>query len=266
MAISNYIPQVWSSAVFTSFQQNQVVIPTLNTLFTGDVTYGSQVNITGAVTPTIGTYSGTSTAEALSDSTVALVIGQKKYFAFKVDDVNAVQARGTFDQWSTAAGRGLAEDSETYVIAQMISGGTSQGTTAITTGDNAKAALRKIRTALTAAKVPAANRYCVVNSAMADLLLLGLSDASQLGNDASGIRNGVIGRLYGMTIVESPLFTETKPQAVAYHADMVAYVSQLDSVEALRDTSSFSDIIRGLHVYGSKVVQATAVQYITATA
>jgi hypothetical protein len=47
---------------------------------------------------------------------------------------------------------------------------------------------------------------------------------------------------------------------------MVAYVSQLDSVEALRDTSSFSDIIRGLHVYGSKVVQATAVQYITATA
>jgi hypothetical protein len=101
---------------------------------------------------------------------------------------------------------------------------------------------------------------------MADLLLAGLSDASQLGNDASGIRNGVIGRLYGMTIVESALFTETKPQAVAYHADMVAYVSQLDSVEALRDTSSFSDIIRGLHVYGSKVVQATAVQYITATA
>ena len=265
MAISNYIPQVWSSAVFTSFQQSQVVIPTLNTLFTGDVTYGNQVNITGAVTPTIGTYSGTSTAEALSDSTVALTIGQKKYFAFKVDDVNAVQARGTFDQWSNAAGRGLAEDSETYVIAQMISGGTSQGTTSITTGDTAKAALRKLRTALSAAKVPAAGRYCVVNSNMADLLLAGLSDAAQAGTD-SELRNGVIGRLYGMTILESALFTETKPQAIAYHADMVAYVSQLDSVEALRDTSSFSDIIRGLHVYGSKVVQATASQYITATA
>lgn len=265
MAITNYIPAVWSSAVFTSFEQSQVVIPTLNTLFTGDVTYGNQVNITGAVTPTIDDYSGTSTAEALSDSTVALGIDQKKYFAFKVDDVNAVQARGTFDQWSNAAGRALAADSDAYVIAQMIDGGTDLGETAITDGAEAKAALRTVRTALSAANVPASNRYCVVNSAMADLVLAGLSDAAQAGSD-SELRNGVIGRLYGMTIVESSLFTEELPQAIGYHADMVAYVSQLDSVEALRDTSSFSDIIRGLHVYGASVVQDAAVQYITASA
>ena len=265
MAITNYIPQVWSSAVFTSFEQNQVVIPTLNTLFTGDVTYGNQVNITGAVTPTIGTYSGTATNQTLSDSTVALGIDQKKYFAFKVDDVNAVQARGDFDSWSRAAGAALAADSESYVIAQMIADGTDLGDTAITDGTEAKAALRTLRTALSAANVGSSNRYCVVNSAMADLVLAGLSDAAQAGSD-SELRNGVIGRLYGMTIVESSLFAEELPQAIAYHADMVAYVSQLDSVEALRDTSSFSDIIRGLHVYGAQVVQDAAVQFITATA
>lgn len=260
MAISNYIPALWSSAVFTSFQQSQVVIPTLNTTYTGTVAEGNTVKITGATTPTIGTYSGTSTAEALSDSTVSLSINQKKYFAFKVDDVDKVQAAGTFDQWANAAGRALAEDSETYVIAQMIANGTVNTPSSITTGDTAKAAIRLLRTKLSTAKVPAAGRYCVVNSAMADLLLAGLSDASQLGNDASGIRNGVIGRLYGMTIVESALFSETKASAIAYHQDFVSYVSQLDSVEALRDTSSFSDIIRGLHVYGSKPIAATAVQ------
>lgn len=265
MAITNYIPQVWSAAVFESFIQSQVVIPTLNTLFTGDVSYGNQVNITGAVTPTIGTYSGTATNQTLSDSTVALSIGQKKYFAFKVDDVNAVQARGDFQAWSRAAGTALAADSETYVISQMIADGTDLGDTAITDGTEAKGALRTIRTALSAANVPSSNRYCVVNSAMADLVLAGLSDVAQAGSD-SELRNGVIGRLYGMTIVESSLFTEDLPQAIGYHADMVAYVSQLDSVEALRDTSSFSDIIRGLHVYGSAVVQPDAVQFITATA
>lgn len=265
MAISNYIPQVWSSAVFTSFQANQVVIPTLNNAYLGSIAEGNTVKITGAVTPTIGSYSGTSTAEALSDTTVSLSINQKKYFAFKVDDVDKAQAAGNFDQWTSAAGRGLAEDSEAYVIAQMLSGGTALTAMAITTGDNAKTALRKLRTALSAAKVPANGRFCVVNSAMADLLLAGLSDSAQAGTD-SELRNGLVGRLYGMPILESALFAETvKPQAIAYHGDFVAYANQLDSVEALRDTSSFSDIVRGLHVYGSKVVAATAVQSITAS-
>jgi hypothetical protein len=266
MAISNFIPQIWAAGVNTAFFQNQVVIPTLTTTYSGEARDGNVVKVTGAVTPTIGTYSGSSTAEALSDSTVSLSINQKKFFAFKVDDVDKVQAAGSFDQWTAAAGRGLAEESEKYVIAQMISGGTSQGTMAITTGDNAKTALRKLRTALSAAKVPANGRYCVVNSAMADLILAGLSDAAQAGSD-SELRNGLVGRLYGMTIVESALFTETKPQAIAYHEATTAYVSQLDSVEALRDTSSFSDIVRGLHVYGAAVTGgATSVQYITATA
>jgi len=266
MAISNFIPQIWAAGVNTSFFQNQVVIPTLTTTYSGEARDGNTVKVTGAVTPTIASYSGTASAEALSDTTVSLSINQKKFFAFKVDDVDKVQAAGNFDQWTAAAGRGLAEDSEKYVIAQMLSGGTSQGTMAITTGDNAKSALRKLRTALSAAKVPANGRYCVVNSAMADLILAGLSDAAQAGSDAE-LRNGLVGRLYGMTIVESALFTETKPQAIAYHEATTAYVSQLDSVEALRDTSSFSDIVRGLHVYGAAVTGgATSVQYITATA
>lgn len=264
MAISNFIPAIWSAGVNTAFFQNQVVIPTLTTTYSGEARDGNTVNVTGAVTPTISSYSGSLSAEALSDSTVQLLINQKKAFAFKVDDVDRVQAAGTFDQWTVAAGKALAEDSEKYVIAQMLSGGTSQGTTAITTGDTAKAALRKLRTAMSAAKVPAAGRYCVVNSNMADLLLAGLSDAAQAGADA-GLRNGVIGRLYGMTIVESALFTETKAQAIGYHEAATAYVSQLDSVEALRDISSFSDIVRGLHVYGAKCTLATAIQYITST-
>lgn len=263
MAIDNFIPEIWAAGVNQAFAANQVVIPTLTTTYAGEARKGNVVHITGAVTPTISTYAGSISAESLSDTTVELLIDQAKAFSFLVDDVNKVQAAGSFDAWTVAAGRALAETAEAYVIAQMLDGGTDAGTPTISTGDQAKAAIRQVRTALSAAKVPATGRYCVVNSAFADLLLAGMSDVAAAGSDGE-LRNGVIGRLYGMTIVESPLFDETAPQAIGYHEAAVPFVSQLDKVEALRSTDSFSDIVRGLSVYGSKVSMADAVQYVTA--
>lgn len=263
MAIDNFIPEIWAAGVEQAFQANQVVIPTLTTNYVGEARRGNTVHITGAVTPTISTYSGTISAESLSDTTVPLYIDQAKAFSFLVDDVNKVQAAGSFDAWTVSAGRALAETAEAYVIAKMLDMGTDAGSPVINSGETAKAAIRQLRTALSAAKVPANGRYCVVNSAMADLLLAGLSDAAQAGTDTE-LRNGVIGKLYGMVIVESPLFDESAPQAIGYHEAVVPFVSQLDKVEALRATDSFSDIVRGLQVYGASVSHADGVQYVTA--
>lgn len=263
MAIDNFIPEVWAASVLEAFAQTAVVRPTLTTTYAGEARRGNVVHITGAVTPTISTYNGTIAAENLSDTTVELLIDQAKAFSFLVDDVNKVQAAGSFDAWSRSAGRALAETTEAYIISQMLDGGNSAGTPTITNGEEAKAAIRQVRTALSASKVPAAGRYCVVNSSMADLLLSGLSDAAQAGTDGE-LRNGVIGKLYGMTILESALFEETAPQAIGYHEAVVPFVSQLDKVEALRATDSFSDIVRGLAVYGCKVSMADGVQYVTA--
>ncbi|HLP97660.1 MAG TPA: hypothetical protein VK149_04365 [Sideroxyarcus sp.] len=273
MAISNFIPTLWSAGVFTSFQANQVVIPTVNREYEGTATAGNTVRIIGAVTPTITDYKGagrTISAEALSDSKVDLLIDQEKAFSFKVDDVDRAQAAGNFDAWTRAAGGALAEDAEAYVIAKLLSeAGTNLNTggsaVAVDSGDKAKAALRAIRLQLTKNKVPVADRFVAVNPAMADLLVAGLSDASMAGTDAE-LRNGVVGRLYGLTIVESPLFAEaTKPVAVGYHSNVISFVSQVEETESLRDPASFSDIVRGLHVYGAKVTRAAGVtKYISA--
>ena len=48
--------------------------------------------------------------------------------------------------------------------------------------------------------------------------------------------------------------------AVAFHQPALAYVSQVNEQEALRDQDSFADRVRGLHVYGGKIVRPTAVQ------
>ena len=268
MAIDNFIPEIWSAGVTQSFIANQVVIPTLNTQYQGEATRGNTVHIINATTPTIVDYAGAGrsiTAEALSDTEVQLLLNQEKAFSVNVDDVDAVQAAGTFNAWTDAAGKALAEDAETYLLEQMIAGATNgnAGSVVVDTADEAKTAIRSIRTAMTAAKVPSDNRFCVVTPDFADLLIQGLTDVSSAGSSEE-LRNGMITRLFGMTILESPLLG-TDVSAVGYHGDTVAFVNQIQSLEALRSQTKFSDIVRGLNVYGAKVIKSAAViKYVSA--
>lgn len=270
MAIDNFIPEIWAAGVTQSFIANQVVIPTLNTQFTGNVTRGNQVHIINATTPTIVDYAAegrTITAEALNDTEVLLNIDQEKAFSVNVDDVDKVQASSEFGPWVDAAGKALAEDAETYVLAQMMSGASSaQASTpvAVDTPAEARAAVRAIRVAMSKNKVPAGDRFLAVNPDFADLLIDGLSDAAVAGGTEE-LRNGQILRLYGFTVIETPLIAGTKPTALGYHSAMVAYANQVNSLEALRNPTKFADIVRGLNVYGAKVLKSSAVvKYVSA--
>ena len=269
MAIDNFIPEIWSAGVTQSFIANQVVIPTLNTQYSGEATRGNTVHIINATTPTVVDYAAagrTITAEALADTEVQLLINQEKAFSVNVDDVDKVQAAGTFNAWTDSAGKALAEDAETYVLAQMLAGATdgNSGSVVVDTAAEAKAAIRAIRKSLTEAKVPSGNRFVVVNPDFADLLLQDLSDVSTAGSSTE-LRDGQILRLYGMDVIESPLVAGSTPTAVGYHSDMVAFVNQIESLESLRNPTRFSDIVRGLSVYGAKVVKSEAVvKYVSA--
>lgn len=265
MAINNFIPEVWAAGVTQSFIANQIVIPTLDTQYVGNATRGNTVHIINATTPTITDYAAAGrsiTAEALADTEVLMNIDQEKAFSVNVDDVDRVQAAGEFAAWTEAAGRALAEDAEEYVISQMLAGATDAnagaGAIVVDTPAEAKAAIREIRKQMTTGKVPSSNRYVIVNPDFADLLLQDLSDVSVAGSSEE-LRNGQILRLYGMDILESPLVGESTPAAVGYHASMVAFVNQLDNLESLRNPTKFADIVRGLNVYGAKVVKSEAV-------
>lgn len=269
MAIDNFIPEMWAAGVTQSFIANQIVIPTLNTQYSGTASRGNTVHIINATTPTITDYAAagrTISPEALADTEVQLLIDQEKAFSVNVDDVDRVQAAGDFNAWTQAAGRALAEDAEEYVIGVMKTGATNanSGSVVVDTAAEAKTAVRAIRKSMVEAKVPANNRYLVVNPDFADLLLQDLSDVSVAGS-SSELRDGAILRLYGMDVFESPLVGEDVPAAIGYHQDMVAFVNQIDNLESLRNQTKFADIVRGLNVYGSKVIKTEAVvKYISA--
>lgn len=266
MAVTNFIPTIWSAAILENLKASQAIIPTLNRQYEGELAYGNVVKITSITSPSVQDYSSSRslTIDALSDSTQSLSVDQMKAISFKVDDVDRVQAAGSFEPVTMDAARALAEDSEAYVIAQMKANGTSAGTTAIASSADAFNALVTLRKALGKAKVPASNRYAVVSPEFAALLLANgstLTQANTAGTDAE-LRNGVIGNILGFTVIEHPLLTHTanRPAAIAYHGPSVGFVGQIDKVESGRMELAFADYIRALNVYGAKVLRATAVQ------
>lgn len=265
MAISNFIPTVWSAAILENFKAAQAIIPTLNRQYEGEVANGNVVKITGITSPSVQDYSLTRslTVDALSDSTQSLAIDQMKAISFKVDDVDRVQAAGSFEPVTADAGRALAEDAEAYIIAQLKANGTSAGTAAITTPALAFGAVVTLRQALSKAKVPAANRYLVVSPEFASLLLAEGSKLTSANGATDGeLRNGVLGNLLGFTVIEHPLLTHTsnRPCAIAYHGPSVGFVGQIEKTESGRMEGAFADYVRSLNVFGAKVLRATAVQ------
>lgn len=267
MSAANFIPEVTSADLQLAYSAAQIVIPTLNQDFEGDAKAGNSIRIVGAATPTIVDYKAaghTINPATLTQSKQNLLLDQEKAFSFLVDDVDAAQAAGSLDPETQNHGQALAEDAEAFAIKTLIAGGTvlnpaGTGAVVVDTATKAKAALRKIRTELTKAKVPVTDRFVAVNPAMADLLIEDLSDASKAGGDAE-LRNGQIAKIYGLIVLESPHFAEAaKPVAVGYHSKAAAFVSQLANTEAVRSTTSFGDIVRGLNVYGAKVTRSAGV-------
>jgi len=265
MAIANFIETVWSAALLEPFHSSQFLIPAVNHQYEGELRSGNAVKITGITTPSIQNYatSRTLTIDALADTTQSLLINKEDAISFKVDDVDRVQAAGSFEPVTRDAAKALAENAEFNLLVDLKANGTSAGATAITTAAHAYAAVQAMRTALVKAKVPNSDRLLAVSPEFASLLLgesSKLTSFQPIGDEP--VRNGTIGRLLGFTVIEHPLLTHTsnRPAAVGFHAPSVAYVGQIEKVEAGRMELAFSDYIRALNVYGTKVLRPTAVQ------
>jgi len=266
MAITNFRPTVWHASLLENLHQNTFVVPTLNGDYEGDITNGGEiVKITGFTQPTIGTYAGSITRQALTDTSLSMPIDQKRYYAYLVDSVDKVQAAGKFDGVQADAGAGLADAAEDYVLTNMLTNGTSAGTVAVTTFALADAAVKLIRIAMVKAKVPLLGRFLAVNPEGAAFLMDNTSSlfkANEAGSDET-IRNGLIGTYRGFKVIETPsasMANAAKPCFIGYWGRAVGFAQQLLQTRANPALDAFGDQIDGLHVYGAKVIRPTAVQ------
>lgn len=269
MAITNFIPEIWNAQMQLDFTEAAVAVGLTNRQYEGDLRSGNKVKITTAVPVTVKNYKNgsgvrTTSPDAVSSTQVELPVDQEKVFDFLVDDVDRRQAAGSLEAFTQSAGQGLAEDADKFILstAATQAGSTTVPTTAVTDPSAVFNVIRDLRKTLNKNHVPQNDRVLVVNAEFEGMLLEAgakLTDASVSGSTA-GLRNATLGSLLGFTLVTTENTPETDvAQAIGFYRPSLAYVSQIQETEAMRDVSSFSDRLRGLHVYGGMVVRPSAV-------
>ena len=82
------------------------------------------------------------------------------------------------------------------------------------------------------------------------------------------MREGSIGRIAGMDVLVSTNLADVdgKYYVLAGTNEAITFASQLAKIESLRDKDSFSDLVRGLYLYGAKTVQPKALAKMVVTA
>jgi hypothetical protein len=265
MAIDKFIPELWAAQMLERWTNEKVFPALLDRSYEGTASKGNTVHIAGVVAPSITDYKAAgreTTAEAISDTGVDLLIDQEKSFDFYVDDIDAVQAAGSLAPYTNAAADGLVQDADEFIAELLIDHGTTLSGSTPTDDDDVFDLLRDARKALNKNKAPSTNRVVVVNAECEGLLLGANSKLTSFdtSGDNAGLRAGTVGSLLGFRVITSNNLPESSdPQFVAFHPSAAAYVSQIDKVESLRADKKFADRIRGLHVYGGKVVRPDGV-------
>jgi hypothetical protein len=117
-------------------------------------------------------------------------------------------------------------------------------------------------TVLDEANCPESGRYLVIPAKMAGLIKKSeLKDASLVGDNVSMVRNGRLGMIDRFTIYVShnlKVDTGGKFNLIAGHKMGFTFASQMTEMETIRSETTFGNIIRGLQVYGYKVVKPEA--------
>ena len=276
MSVANFIPEIWNAAIKAPYEKNLVYGQSTiaSNAWMGEITgIGDTVHISAITAPTIKAYAkGTpiEVEEAATTSTT-LSIDQGNYFAFRVHDVDKVQAAGDFQGPATqAAAIGLRDNADKYLAGILKDGALAAnklGTLQVVNDDPSLATgsqttafktLVLLSEKLNAQSVPTAGRYVVVGPKTYSALLMDPRftrvDAS---GTADGLRNAIVGRAVGFDVLVSNNAPSTagRELAIAGVPDAFAFASQLVETEALRDQDHFGDIVRGLNVYGAAVAR-----------
>lgn len=278
MAVTNFISEIWSATLLTSLKKALVFAgPGIsNRNYEGDIAnQGDTVRITSISRPTISTYTRGTTVidpEQLTDAQRSLLIDQSKMFAFEVDDIDAAQAAGNLmDEAAQEAAYGLADVADQMVAGLHTDAQTANkiGTVSVTTADLAFTQLRRLMVKLDEANVPRTGRYAVIPPWYHGLMLerAGIVNVDQSGS-SEALRNGLVGRLLGFDLYVSNNCVNVTGDDWAVQAGVpaaITFADQIAKVEPFRPQDSFSDALKGLHVYGAKVVRPDAIATVVAS-
>ena len=260
----NFIPEVFSKLLQAKFYSASVLPAISNTDYEGEISgQGDKVVIRTVPAVTINDYAGTVSTQELQTGTVEMLIDKAKYYSFKIDDVLAAQADiNMLEAASSDAAEGMRIAVETDVLSSVIGDATTTTAQTTITGGNILTKILELSEELDGLNIPEEGRYIVLPPSMISLLKQSeLKQAYLTGDATSPLRNGQVGMVDRFTVYQSNmLHTPTTGTDATYthdlagHPKAISFASQFTNTETVRLETTFGDAVRGLKVYGTKVV------------
>lgn len=260
MAITNFIPTVWSEALYEELEKNYVGVKLSSREFEGDIkSQGDRVKINGLGPVSVFNYTKNTNMpepEVLSDNTRTLVIDQAKGFNFCIDAIDDVQSSPKLVQ----AAMKKAADALSDVADQYIYSLTDDNVPVVlkeeVTKDNIVAVLSTARRILMENNVPnSATISLEVPPAVEQLLVMAnvLTDT----NNSSALSKGYIGKMMGFDIYVTnniQIAEDGFYRCIARTERAIAFAEQINSIKPYEPERRNGTAVKGLHLYGAKIV------------
>jgi len=291
---SYFLPAIYSKKVLNFFRKASVAEAITNTDYAGEISaYGDSVRIIKEPEITVYQYErGQDTTQTkLTDQEVNLVVDTANAFKFIVDDIETNMSHVNFREVAaSSAAYSLRDAFDQGVLVTMFAGVSASSPNHILGSDNATDlasgtfdgtgnldigfasgehdpidVLSHMARLLDEQNVPEEGRWFLANPEFYEQLVQTSSKLMSTDFNAGqgSIRNGLVssGKLRGFDMYKTNNIAATSNAAgkcLAGHISSTCTAQTIVNTEVIRDPSSFGDIVRGLHVYGSKVLRGEA--------
>lgn len=263
MSVTNFIPTIWAAVIMQERDKVLVARQICNTAYEGDVRQaGDQVKFPGLMDPSVNPYTGTVSYEDVQDAALLMTIDQKYYFAVQLDDVDAAQAKkGLLQALARRAGQKLAETADAFVLAKYSEAPAANIVT------DANCDTSTILSDITQAgrllddnNAPSEGRWMVIPPWIKEKLVLAgvkfsINQGAPIGSGLQWAQHNNFNLYVSNNVTNPTASTGHVSYGLAGSRDAIAYADQLLKTEALRRDGSFKDAVRGLHIYGAKVLR-----------
>lgn len=264
MAITNFIPTIWSENLLTALDKQYIAVAHCNRDFEGEIkNKGSVVKICGVGNIDVDDYTkdtDMSNPQALSDTVQELNIDQAKYFNFQIDDVDRTQCTPKLmDAAMKVAASAIANKADQYVFSLFENAGTTISCS-LSNGDDLLNSIIAARQKLYENNVSdMENVVLEVSPAVATEILK--AKIALPFCDSAVLESGYLGSVAGCKVyVSNNIPVESGDEGTALHkcfmrtTRAIAFAEQFSEIEAYRPEKRFADAVKGLHLYGAKVV------------
>jgi len=275
--LSQFRPTLWSSKLIVDTDEAFVFANVVNRDYQGEITGKGnivKINEIGDISVSDYTENEDITISTLTGAQKELVIDQAKYFAFNVDDVLTAQANvNVMSAAMRKAAHAIADTVDSHIAGKYGEAGVATSNLGDSGTDldvyathlTATSSLLGVFTAMNRyadeANMPTQGRFFVIPPWLHSYITFaGLVDNTSKGGlklMPPSVGNGFVGQFMGFNLYVSNNVSNdgTTFRCMFGTPDAISFAGQVTKVESGRVEKQFGDYVKGLYVYGSKVVR-----------